>query len=222
MQRSVLHVALLFRGPMHQDLGPGSAEQRKERCAASGTRSSPDHNPRLGSQPLQQPQHRGLGHRNASGGRPKILTRQMQEDRAAASGDARRKIVINLDDEIVEMVIAREPIAATVPIEPHRPVVAAAAGVLAPGVFRADGANRQECSRSRVAVGAPPYPPWPKRTLRGPAIAFALIGPDAATSQRDRYDLPANRQPTPPRVAGGRSNPDRRYRAIGPALAISS
>jgi hypothetical protein len=39
MQRSVLHDALQIRGPSlaTKSLGPGSAEQREERCAASGT-----------------------------------------------------------------------------------------------------------------------------------------------------------------------------------------
>ena len=36
----------------------------------------------------------------------------MQEYRAAAAGDARRVVVIDLDNEIIEMIVAREPITA--------------------------------------------------------------------------------------------------------------
>ena len=46
----------------------------------------------------------------------KIVARQMQEYRAAATGDARGAVVIDLDDEIVEMVVAREPVAGLVAV----------------------------------------------------------------------------------------------------------
>jgi len=88
--------------------------ERGERCSGA----LPDHDPGLRSQSLQQAQHRGFCHRNAAGGRPEIVTRQMQEYRAAEAGYARRSIVINLDDEIVEMVIAGEPVAFITATEP--------------------------------------------------------------------------------------------------------
>jgi hypothetical protein len=86
----------------------------------------------------------------------------MQKYRAATASDARRAVVIDLDNEIVEAVVAREPIAAAISVEPHRLVVMAAPGIFAPGVLPADGANRQKCPRPRVAVGAPPQLPGPE------------------------------------------------------------
>lgn len=80
----------------------------------------------------------------------------MQEYRAAAAGNARRGVVIDLDDEIIEVVVALESVAAVIAIQPYRPVVTAAMGVLAPAVLWLDGANRQEGSRPLVPVGAPP------------------------------------------------------------------
>ena len=107
----------------------------------------------------------------------------MQKYRAAAAGDAGRGVVIDLDNEIVEVVVAPEPVAAVIAIQLHRPVVVAAVGVLAPGVLGPDGANRQEGLRPRVPVGAPPQLPRPKRAFRGPAVALALVGDDSAASQ---------------------------------------
>ena len=67
-------------------------------------------------------------------------------------------VVIDLDNEIIEMVVAREPIAALRAIQPHRLVVMATGGIFAPGVFGPDRANREKCVRPRMAVGAPPQP----------------------------------------------------------------
>src|SRR6266403_5558352 len=98
----------------------------------------------------------------------------MQEYRAATAGDTRRAVVIDLDDESVEMIIALEPVTATVAIPPHRLIVMAALRIFAPGVVGPDGANRQESARPRMAVGAPPQLPGPEGAPWGSAIAFTL------------------------------------------------
>jgi hypothetical protein len=115
-----------------------------------------NHNPGLGSDPLQQAQHRGFRHRNTSGRRSEIAARQMQKNRAAAPGDARRAVVIDLDNEIIEVVVAPEPVAALLAIEPDRLVVMAIPWVFAPAILGPDGANRQESPGPGVAVVAPP------------------------------------------------------------------
>ncbi len=119
------------------------------------------------------------------------------------------RVVIDLDNEIIEVIVAPQPVAAAIAIQPHRLVVMAVVRILAPGVFGADGANRQEGARSRVAVGAPPQLPRPEGAPWGAAIALALVGPDAAAPQRDRDGAPARGQPAPARIAGGGANPDR-------------
>ena len=115
-----------------------------------------------------------------------ILARQMQEDRAAAAGYSGLGVVIDLDDEIIEVIVAPEPVAAAIRRQPHRLVVMAIAGVFAPGVLGPDGANRQERARPGVAVGPPPQLPRPERAPGGAAIALALVGQNAAAPQRDR------------------------------------
>src|SRR5260370_25355633 len=48
---------------------------------------------------------------NASGRRRAIRPRDMEKNRAAPSGDAGTGVVIDLDDEIVEAIVAPEPLA---------------------------------------------------------------------------------------------------------------
>src|SRR5258707_1158389 len=108
----------------------------------------------------------------------------MQEHRAAAALDAGRAVVVDLDNEIVEVVVAPQPVAAAIAVQPHRSVVMSACGVFTPGVFRPYGADGQKCARPRMAVGAPPQLPRPERAFRGPSVALALVGPDAAAPQR--------------------------------------
>ena len=84
-------------------------------------------------------QHRGFRHRDAAGGRTEIVARQVQEHRAAAPGDARARVVIDLDDEVVEMILALQAVAAAVMIEPYRPVVMSVVRILAPGIRWRDG-----------------------------------------------------------------------------------
>jgi hypothetical protein len=180
-----------------------------------------DHDLRLRPETLQQAQHRGLCHRDASGGRRKIFARQMQEYRAAAPGDARRAVVVDLDNKIVEMVVTLEPIAAAIAIQPYRVIVVSARRVFAPGVIGPNGPNRQECPRLRVTVSAPPQLPWPKRASWSPAVAFALIDPDAAATECDRHGLPVGGQPASAGIAGGGAYPDRGQRPITQGCTIS-
>src|SRR5712664_2361437 len=104
---------------------------------------SSDHDSGLGTQPRQQPQHGRLRHRHASCGRPEILARQMQEYRAAATGDAWGAVVIDLDNEIIEVVVARESIGAATGLEPYRLVVMAALRIFAPDVRGPNSADGQ-------------------------------------------------------------------------------
>jgi hypothetical protein len=129
--------------------------------------------------------------------------------------------VIDLDDEIIEVIVALEPVAALPGIEPHRLVVMAISWVFAPGVLGLDGANRQMSARPGMAVGPPPHLPGPKRPPGGAAVALALVGQNAAAPQRDRQGLSAGGQPAPARIAGGRANKDRGKRSITLTCLIS-
>src|SRR5882757_11204040 len=138
----------------------------------------------------------------------------MQKHRAAAPGNARCGIMVDLDNKIIEMVVACQPVAAVIAAEPHRLVVVSVGRVLAPGVIWANRAHSQKSPRPTMTVGAPPQPPRIERAPRGAAVALALVGLDAVTPQRDRHGPALRRQPAPAGVSGGGVDGDARQRPI--------
>ena len=129
--------------------------------------------------------------------------------------------MIDLDDKIIEVIVALEPVAALAAIPPHRPIVVAALRIFAPGVVGLDGANRQERTRPRMTVSAPPQLAEPERASWGSPIAFPLVGPDTAAPKGNGDGLPARGQPAPPRIAGRALNPDRGKWPISQACLVS-
>src|ERR1700685_3578674 len=119
------------------------------------------------------------------------------------------------------MIVAPQPVAAVMMIQPNGPVVMAAAGVLAPAVLRANGTCRQKGAWPRVAIGAPPYLSRPKGPPRRSAIALALVGNDAATPQGDRNRLRAGGKPAPAGTASGGADPNRRERPVTQICCVS-
>ena len=79
----------------------------------------------------------------------------MQEHGAATAGYPWAGVVIDFDDEIIEVVLARQPVAGLVANQADGLIVMAVPWVLAPGVLRADGADRKQRRRPWMAVGAP-------------------------------------------------------------------
>ncbi len=121
--------------------------------------------------------------RNAACRRGEVWPGDVDEDGAAASGHPRPRVVVDLDDQVIEAVVAAEPVAWFIGRPPEGLVVAPVVWNLAPGVVRADVAHWQQCPRPRQAVGAPPQPHRAKMATRGAAIAFALIGLDAGAAE---------------------------------------
>jgi hypothetical protein len=146
----------------------------------------------------------------------------MQKYRAATAGDSWRAVVIDLDDKIVEMIVALEPVTALAAIPPHRLIVMAAPRIFAPGVLGPDGTNRQKGTGARMAVGAPPQLARPEGAFWGAAIAFTLVGPDTAAPKGDGNELPARGQPASARIARRARNPDRGKRPITRTCLISA
>ena len=64
----------------------------------------------------------------------------MDEDRAAAPGNARPGVVVELDYDVVETVGAAQPVAWFIGRPPEGVIVAAIGGLLAPGIVRFDPA----------------------------------------------------------------------------------
>ena len=80
----------------------------------------------------------------------------MQEHRAAAAGDPRGGVVVDLDNEIVEVILARQAVTLLGARQADRLIVVAVGGIFAPGIFNANRADRQEGFWTAVTVGAPP------------------------------------------------------------------
>ena len=146
----------------------------------------------------------------------------MQEYRAAAADDARRGVVIDLDDEIVEVVVALEPVAAVIAIQPYRPVVTAAMGVLAPAVLWLDGASGKKV-RGRVCRSARHHNRRGRKVPFGvPPSPSRLLAIISAAPKGDRDRLSASRKPAPAGIARGGADPDRGQRPITSSCLVSN
>src|SRR5436853_7918709 len=65
----------------------------------------------LGPEPSKQPAQVASRECDASGSRRAVWPSHMQEHSAAAPGDAGPGVVVDLDDDVVEAVVAPEPVA---------------------------------------------------------------------------------------------------------------
>ena len=107
----------------------------------------------------------------------------MYEYSAAVAGNARARVMVDFDDEIVKPIAALEAVAWFIGRPPERPVVAPVLGVFAPGIVRSYATDRQEGARTGQAVCPPPQPNRMKSAGRRGAIAFALCRLDAGAPQ---------------------------------------
>src|SRR3954451_18234057 len=101
--------------------------------------------------PFQQPPQPRRREGDAAGGRPKTGPGHVDENRAAASGDPRPGIVVDLHDIIVEAVVAPKPVAGRLAGKPEGLIIPPVGRVLAPGGLAGDRAHRQPRARPRGA-----------------------------------------------------------------------
>ena len=136
----------------------------------------PNHDLRPRPHPPQQPQHRRLRHRDAAGGRRKIVRARCRNTALPRPAMRGVRVVVDLDDEIVEMVVARQPVAGLVAVEPDRLIVVAVVRVLAPGVLGADRTRAAERSAAadagRRATTIAPAGRYPAACRRRPRACW--------------------------------------------------
>lgn len=101
-----------------------------------------NNDPRRGTDAGQQSQHGVFRHGDAAGGGREICPGEVKENSTPATGDARLGVVIDFNDEVVEVVVPRQPIAGLSAVEPDGAVVVPVSGVFRPGVFGTNRANR--------------------------------------------------------------------------------
>ncbi len=168
--------------------GPGSLDREHDLFGKPGP-AFPDHvlgmndNSCLARQPAHQPLQIAARKRDTAGGREKSWPRDMKKYRTAVAGDARARVMVDLDDQIVKPVGTFEAIAWFIGRPPEWTIVAAVLGVFAPGVVRRDRPDRQESAWSRQAIRPPPQPNRMKSADRRGAIAFAFRCLDACPAQ---------------------------------------
>ena len=80
----------------------------------------------------------------------------MDEHAAAATGDARPRVVVKFEKNVVKGVVAPEAVAWFIGRPPEWAVVAPIGRIFAPGLARTDPANREEGPRPRQAISPPP------------------------------------------------------------------
>ncbi len=80
------------------------------------------------------------------------------------------------ENEVIEMVVAREAIGAVSRRELDQPIIVAVGWILAPGVVGADRANRQRRARSRDAIGPVQHEAEGKAPERRRPVPFPLQG----------------------------------------------
>jgi hypothetical protein len=62
----------------------------------------------------------------------------VNEHGAAAAGDARAAVVVDLDEEVVKPIVAPEPVASVIGRPPEWPVISAVSGIFAPSQIGCD------------------------------------------------------------------------------------
>jgi hypothetical protein len=117
----------------------------------------------------------------------------VDEDSAAAPGDAWSGIVVDLDDKIVEPIGAPEPVAWFTGRPAEWPVVPPIGWVFTPSIIRSDAPDGKQGARPRQAISPPPQANRVKLPRRCRTIAFAFVCFDACPAQsRSNRALPGH------------------------------
>src|SRR6516162_10030932 len=151
--------------------------------------------------------------RYASRRRRPVGPRHVHEDRAAPARHPGAGVVVDLDDEIVEVVLSPEAVAAVAGSASEGAVVPAVGGIFAPCEVGGDAARRQQGRRVPMAIGPPPQADRPKSPARGRAVALELVGADAPLAEHDRQRERPGEQDAPGRAARPRPHADQRKNA---------
>lgn len=131
----------------------------------------------------------------------------MNKDGAAAAGNAWARVVIQLDYQVIEMILAPKPVGGARGGKLDRAVVAPVCGVLAPAIVPANGACGQVRSGTGQAVGTIPEAEEAEAAARRGTVAFALVGLDTPASERHAEDVPVQAEQAARAAAWGADYP---------------
>src|SRR6478609_1452476 len=168
-----------------------------------------DQNPAM---PRQARQHLGEDmplDRDAAGRGCEARAGEVPENRTAATANHRPVVPAELDDDVVEMILALEPLLGFAGRAVDQAVVAPVFLVVAPGVARSDPLQRQQRAGAGETVGAVEDAAQRQAGTRRAAVAFALVGADAAAAERAGKHRRAGNEEALAAVANGREDPQR-------------
>lgn len=137
-------------------------------------------------------------------------TRDVDENGAATSRHPRSRVMIDLDDQVIEVVRPPEAIAVHIGPCTKRTIIPAVGGRFAPGVVAMNWTYRQQSTRACQAIGAPPQPDQTKTAAWRSGISFPFVRSDASASKCYRKVQRSDREPSLPPVSGSGTNKNER------------
>lgn len=132
-----------------------------------------------------QPAQRRHGQGDASGGWAESIPRDVNKDGATTAAHPGPGIVVELDNEVVEQVLPRQPVRFAARRYFDRLIVMPVTRVFAPAVVMPDTPDRQLGPWPSMAIATPPQPPKPESAAGRRAVALTLVGLNAAAAERD-------------------------------------
>ena len=156
----------------------------------------------------EAPTRRPPAPRNPGGRGRSSVARHVNENRAAPSGNPRPRIVVDLDDQVIKRSSRHRRSPAALSVSRSGGYSAGREGPRT-SRRRRNRPHRQAGARPWAPVRAPPQPDGPENPARSTAVAFPLVRPDAATSERDGKAQRSRRQPAlcPPAGASPHIDP---------------
>jgi hypothetical protein len=112
----------------------------------------------------------------------------VDENSAAAAGDARPRVVIDLNKQIIQPIAPPKAVAWFIGRSREGTIIPPIGRIFTPSIGRSDTTDWQQCTRTKKAVGPPPQPQWAKQTARRRAVTLALVCPDPGAPDRNRHD----------------------------------
>jgi len=148
----------------------------------------------------------------------------MDEHGAAAAGDSGLRVVVNLNKQVIEAVIAPQAVAWFTGRPLKSLVIPPVGRIFAPGIGATDAAQRQWRPRAWQAIGPPPNPHRQKLTAWYAAVALAFVRLNAAAPERDGHNAQTSahqtlRAATWPRVNADRARGIPRHSVTGLSVA---
>ena len=109
----------------------------------------------------------------------------MNEDCATAARDTWPRIVVDLDDQVVEVIVAPKSVAWFIGRAAERAVVTSIFGIFTPSSMWIDPPYWKTCAWPQVAIRPPPHTDQAKSPARGGAVTLALVRPYARAAEHD-------------------------------------